>query len=327
MTVGESSGSNVTIYGLDAGNPLHVQNNNNSSSVVIPFKLLGTENYKIWSESYATYDVLSAQWDRCNAMALNWIINVVSQDVYMGLVYYENVVIVWKELKKLMIRSFLLTRDPLPEVKDAYNVVSKEKSYRGVPESSGGTESKMNSTYFTAKAKQTREPFPLSDHKSKTLGELVHLDLWGLYRVPSREVHLKSLEVDCMGTTLLTEQLQNENLRPDYIANVFWYGSDGYAYPVLEWIGWVRLPSVGMDRMGMPTQYWNGSDGVLVWIGWVRLPSIGMDRMGTPTQCWNGSDGQTLPKLKLHCVLPQKIAFCLQEDLAFYLQEDLVFCL
>ncbi|GKC22630.1 hypothetical protein Tco_1024780 [Tanacetum coccineum] len=27
------------------------------------------------------------------------------------------------------------------------------------------------------RAKQTREPFPLSDHKSKTLGELVHLDL------------------------------------------------------------------------------------------------------------------------------------------------------
>ncbi|GJZ99502.1 RNA-directed DNA polymerase, eukaryota [Tanacetum coccineum] len=37
------------------------------------------------------------------------------------------------------------------------------------------------------RAKQTREPFPLSDHKSKTLGELVHLDLWGPYRVSSRE--------------------------------------------------------------------------------------------------------------------------------------------
>ncbi|GKB19040.1 ribonuclease H-like domain-containing protein [Tanacetum coccineum] len=37
------------------------------------------------------------------------------------------------------------------------------------------------------KAKQTRKTFPLSDHKSKTLGELVHLDLWGPYGVPSRE--------------------------------------------------------------------------------------------------------------------------------------------
>ncbi|GJS36934.1 zf-CCHC domain-containing protein [Tanacetum coccineum] len=37
------------------------------------------------------------------------------------------------------------------------------------------------------RAKQTRDPFPLSDHKSKKLGELVHPDLWGLYRVTSRE--------------------------------------------------------------------------------------------------------------------------------------------
>ncbi|GKB99882.1 ribonuclease H-like domain-containing protein, partial [Tanacetum coccineum] len=31
-------------------------------------------------------------------------------------------------------------------------------------------------------AKQTREPFPLSDHVSTELGELVHLDLWGPYK-------------------------------------------------------------------------------------------------------------------------------------------------
>nr|GEU47630.1 putative Gag-polypeptide of LTR copia-type [Tanacetum cinerariifolium] len=80
---------------LDAGNPLHVQNSDNSSFVIIPFKLLDTENYRIWfgvvklalqardkygfvdgtciKESYATSDVLSAQWDRCNAIVLTWI--------------------------------------------------------------------------------------------------------------------------------------------------------------------------------------------------------------------------------------------------------------
>ncbi|GJS32552.1 hypothetical protein Tco_0530934 [Tanacetum coccineum] len=41
-------------------------------------------------------------------------------------------------------------------------------------------------------------------------------------------------------------------------ASVLLNGSDEYAYPVLEWIGWVLLPSIGMDRMGTPTQYWNG---------------------------------------------------------------------
>ncbi|GJS26885.1 ribonuclease H-like domain-containing protein [Tanacetum coccineum] len=37
------------------------------------------------------------------------------------------------------------------------------------------------------RAKQTREPFSLSDHTSKCLGDLVHLDLWGPYKVTSYE--------------------------------------------------------------------------------------------------------------------------------------------
>ncbi|GKE86818.1 ribonuclease H-like domain-containing protein [Tanacetum coccineum] len=122
MVVGEPSGSTVLINNLDADNPLHVQNSDNSSSVIIHFKHLGTENYRIWSgavklalqarnkygfvdgtclrECYATSDVLSSQWDRCNAMVLTWIMNVVSQNVYIGLVYSENVACVWKELKE-----------------------------------------------------------------------------------------------------------------------------------------------------------------------------------------------------------------------------------
>nr|GEW91204.1 putative reverse transcriptase, RNA-dependent DNA polymerase, Gag-polypeptide of LTR copia-type [Tanacetum cinerariifolium] len=38
------------------------------------------------------------------------------------------------------VRSSLLTRDPLLEVKDAYNLISREESHIGVPESSSGTE-------------------------------------------------------------------------------------------------------------------------------------------------------------------------------------------
>nr|GFA21698.1 ribonuclease H-like domain-containing protein [Tanacetum cinerariifolium] len=45
------------------------------------------------------------------------------------------------------IRSSLLTRDLLLEVKDAYNVVSREDSHRGVPESSCVTESKQKATF------------------------------------------------------------------------------------------------------------------------------------------------------------------------------------
>nr|GEV88255.1 hypothetical protein [Tanacetum cinerariifolium] len=90
-----ASGSNVvdSIDNLDAGNPLHIQNSDNSKPVIIPFKLFDIENYSICK-------VLSAQWDRCNAMVLTWIINVVSQDIYMGLIYSKNAIVVWKDLNK-----------------------------------------------------------------------------------------------------------------------------------------------------------------------------------------------------------------------------------
>ncbi|GJU96283.1 hypothetical protein Tco_1321039 [Tanacetum coccineum] len=175
MAIGEPSGVVVSINGLDVGNPLHLQNSDNSNSVIILFKLL---------ESYASNDLLSAQWDKCNVMVLTWIINVLSQDVYMGLVSSENVATVWKELNETYdkvdgfynllqninfvkqggsfvadclddcyqpVRSFLLTRDHLPEVKDAYNVVSRVESHRGVLEFSSVTESKQNATSFVAK--------------------------------------------------------------------------------------------------------------------------------------------------------------------------------
>ncbi|GJV78259.1 putative RNA-directed DNA polymerase [Tanacetum coccineum] len=37
------------------------------------------------------------------------------------------------------------------------------------------------------RAKQTREPFPLSDHKFEKVSDLIHLDLWAPYRVTSRD--------------------------------------------------------------------------------------------------------------------------------------------
>ncbi|GKA81561.1 ribonuclease H-like domain-containing protein [Tanacetum coccineum] len=48
-------------------------------------------------------------------------------------------------------------------------------------------ETKIDFFEICQMAKQTREPFLLSDHKSLVLGELVHLDLWGPYKVTSKE--------------------------------------------------------------------------------------------------------------------------------------------
>ncbi|GJW62805.1 hypothetical protein Tco_0112140 [Tanacetum coccineum] len=46
--------------------------------------------------------------------------------------------------------SALMTRVSLPEVKDAYTIVSRHESHRGIPESSNVTESKLNATSFAA---------------------------------------------------------------------------------------------------------------------------------------------------------------------------------
>ncbi|GJW46116.1 ribonuclease H-like domain-containing protein [Tanacetum coccineum] len=60
-----------------------------------------------------------------------------------------------------------------------------------------GTGSESNRLYFlntgkrivnnNIEAKQTRDPFPLSENKYKVLGQLVHLDVWGPYKVQSKE--------------------------------------------------------------------------------------------------------------------------------------------
>ena len=43
--------------------------------------------------------MLEAQWDRCNAVVLNWVLSSLTQDVYLGHVFSNNASVVWKDLK------------------------------------------------------------------------------------------------------------------------------------------------------------------------------------------------------------------------------------
>nr|GEV59029.1 putative reverse transcriptase domain-containing protein [Tanacetum cinerariifolium] len=120
------------------------------------------------------------------------------------------------------IRSSLLARETLPNVKDAFVIISREESHRGVASSSSGSvghivdrcfdvigyppglghpsgqavnmlqqdlnftkDSHVSPCDIYHKAKQTREPFPFSDHQTTEIGELIQLDLWGPYKVHS----------------------------------------------------------------------------------------------------------------------------------------------
>ncbi|GKF98304.1 ribonuclease H-like domain-containing protein, partial [Tanacetum coccineum] len=172
-------------------------------------------------------NLLSDQWDRCNAVVLSWILGSLSQDVYLGHVFSDNAAIVWKELQetydridgsivfnllqkinsfkqgglpvseyyhklnslwrefdiltklpdcvcearaelidhsklmKLMqflmglddiyqpIRSSLLTREILPKVKDAFVIVVREESHRGIPPTSAKSDKPQASMFVS----------------------------------------------------------------------------------------------------------------------------------------------------------------------------------
>nr|GEW95098.1 putative Gag-polypeptide of LTR copia-type [Tanacetum cinerariifolium] len=83
----------------------------------------------------------------------------------------------------LPIISNILTRDPSPSVKTAFAIISKEESHRLGHPADQVLDALKTKLLFNAnptispcevyhKSKQTREPFPLSDHKSRNVGEL-----------------------------------------------------------------------------------------------------------------------------------------------------------
>nr|GEY90010.1 ribonuclease H-like domain-containing protein [Tanacetum cinerariifolium] len=92
-------------------------------------------------------------------------INIVKQGGSFVADYYHRLNSLWREFDALTklpnvhvkfnahpVRSSLLTTDPLPHVKDAYNIVSREESHRGIPESSAMSKTKMNATSFAVKS-------------------------------------------------------------------------------------------------------------------------------------------------------------------------------
>nr|GEZ19447.1 putative Gag-polypeptide of LTR copia-type [Tanacetum cinerariifolium] len=146
MVSGESSSSTVLVNNLDVNNSLHIQTNDNSSITLNPFKLQGTENYRIWASAmklslharnkfcfvddtclktaYSTSDILSAQWDRCRDIVLTWIMNSFPKMFIWVWSILIMLLLCGKSLKVLLIsyqpiRSALLTKDPLLEVKYA----------------------------------------------------------------------------------------------------------------------------------------------------------------------------------------------------------------
>nr|GFA01894.1 ribonuclease H-like domain-containing protein [Tanacetum cinerariifolium] len=69
-------------------------------------------------------------WERCNSIVLSWLLNSVSEDMFFGYIFFDNA--------SEPIRSSLLSRETLPDVKDAFAIVSREESHRGLDSPSSG---------------------------------------------------------------------------------------------------------------------------------------------------------------------------------------------
>nr|GEU34005.1 ribonuclease H-like domain-containing protein [Tanacetum cinerariifolium] len=97
----------------DISDPLHLHPNGFAALTVISVKLKGTENYQVWS-----CDML---------LALEGL-----DECYM------------------QIRSNILSRDVLPDVRNAYAIISSKESHRVISSSSSGTSQRSQSSVFNS---------------------------------------------------------------------------------------------------------------------------------------------------------------------------------
>lgn len=87
---------------------------------IIMQALTGGANYTIWSRSMrlvlrgkhkrgfidgsctrdAQEESLRDQWDRCNAIVLSWILNIVSQELQNSLIFFQDARSVWVDLQE-----------------------------------------------------------------------------------------------------------------------------------------------------------------------------------------------------------------------------------
>ncbi|KAJ0786024.1 putative RNA-directed DNA polymerase [Helianthus annuus] len=118
--MGDGSTSVTLISKLDIGSPLYLHPSDSSALTIVSIKLKGTENYTVWASAmklaleaknkYGFIDgkcekpkddvVLSAQWDRCNSVVLTWLLNSISEELFLGQVFSKLASEVWNDLKE-----------------------------------------------------------------------------------------------------------------------------------------------------------------------------------------------------------------------------------
>ncbi|GJV69243.1 hypothetical protein Tco_1484752 [Tanacetum coccineum] len=144
---------------LDISDPLHLHPNDTTALTVVSIKLKSKRD-----------EVLGKQWDRVNAIVLGWILNSISKELFLGLSVVAKCVCndydgfkKHNQLLKLMqflmglndsymqIRSSILSRETLPDVRSVYATISSEESQRVAVGSIAGSFQRNQASIFVSK--------------------------------------------------------------------------------------------------------------------------------------------------------------------------------
>nr|GEV68538.1 ribonuclease H-like domain-containing protein [Tanacetum cinerariifolium] len=153
----------LNLLGLDLGNPLYLHANDSNCASICSVKLTGVDNYRIWASAmklalqikhkmgfitgtcvrtdYLASAPLLEQWDSARLEVANYDKMLKLMQFLMGLddIYQP-------------IRSSILTREVLPEAKDAFLIISREESHKRIPSSSGTVKNeKAQASAFVSK--------------------------------------------------------------------------------------------------------------------------------------------------------------------------------
>ncbi|KAH1032582.1 hypothetical protein J1N35_044756 [Gossypium stocksii] len=105
---------------IDFNHPLYLHPSDTPSTLLVSHQLLGVENYNVWSRTMriallaknkpgfvdgtcskdSLPDKMGYQWERCNAIVLSWILNTVSKELSVGIVFASSAAAVWSDLNE-----------------------------------------------------------------------------------------------------------------------------------------------------------------------------------------------------------------------------------
>ncbi|KAL1157829.1 hypothetical protein V6Z11_A08G181600 [Gossypium hirsutum] len=119
-------------FSIDFNHIIYLYPSDTLGALLVSHQLTGIENYSVWSHSLrivflAKNKLGFPDGDRCNAIALSWILNDVSKELSSGIIFASSAALFWKDLKECYDK---VDGSPLPSMNQSYSMLIQEESQR-----------------------------------------------------------------------------------------------------------------------------------------------------------------------------------------------------